>query len=148
MKSVAGTAGIIAIGGGLLTVNNPAGESFAGVISATTAGKFVKNGTGALSFTNSATGSTGFNGEFILNNGTLGIGNGNFAGGASNTSSITINGGNLSNTGTAGRTIPAPIPVSLNADFSADDSLFNTSAPGKSCSTVRPRSRIRIGRLP
>ena len=128
VKSIMGTAGTIAIGGGSLTVANPAGESYTSVISSTAAGKFIKNGTGALSLSG---GSTGFNGEFILNAGTLGVGGNNIFGNASNTSSVTINGGNLSNTATNGRTIPAPIPVALNADFSADDSLFSSAQPGQ-----------------
>jgi fibronectin-binding autotransporter adhesin len=128
VKSISGTAGTVAIGAATLTLDNPAGETYGGVISASTGGKVIKNGSGALSLSGS---STGFNGEFVMNNGTLGVGGSSIFGNASNTSSVTYNGGILSNTAGTGRTIPAPIPLAINANMTVDDSLFNSSAPGQ-----------------
>jgi autotransporter-associated beta strand protein len=121
VKSISGTGGTVAVGTATLTVANPAGETHAGVISASAGGKVVKNGSGAWSLSGS---STGFNGEFVMNAGTLGVGASNIFGNAANTSTVTINGGTLSNTGAGGRTIPNPIAVNLSGDFSVDDSLF------------------------
>lgn len=128
IKSISGTAGTFALGTHTLTVANPNGETYSSVLTASTGGKFVKNGTGALTLSGS---STGFNGEFVLNAGTLGVGGSNIFGNSSNTSKVTINGGVLSNTSGSGRTIASSITVNLSGDFGADDSLFNSSAPGQ-----------------
>jgi autotransporter-associated beta strand protein len=133
VKSISGTAGTVEIGTGILTLADPAGESLGGtgVITASAGGKVVKNGSGAWSISNN---SPGFNGEFEMNAGTLGIGAGSvFGNGADGTdaSTFTYNGGVLSNTGTGGRTQPAGVTVNLNADLVADDSLFNSSQPGQ-----------------
>jgi fibronectin-binding autotransporter adhesin len=131
VKSISGAAGTVAVGAATLTLDNPAGETYGGVISASTGGKVIKNGNGTLSLSGS---STGFNGEFVMNSGTLGVGASNiFGNGADGTdaSTFTYNGGVLSNTGTGGRTAPAGVTVNLNADLTADDSLFNSSAPGQ-----------------
>jgi autotransporter-associated beta strand protein len=128
VKSIAGTAGTFALGGNTLTVANPAGETYLSVISSTAAGKFVKNGTGALTLGGA---SSGFLGEFVINNGTIGVSNSSALGAGAAGSSVSINGGKLSNTGTSGRTIPATASVNLNGDFAVDDSLFFSSTPGQ-----------------
>src|SRR5262249_36321896 len=87
IKTVDGAGGTIALGTGTLTLATPAGETHAGVISASAGGKIIKNGSGAWSLTGS---STGFNGEFVMNAGTLGIGGSNIFGNAANTSTVTI----------------------------------------------------------
>ncbi len=127
IRTISGTAGTVAIGNATLTLNAPANETYSSVLTGTTSGKLIKNGTGSLALSGS---STGWNGEIVLNTGTLGIGGSNSLGGSSNTATFTINGGNLSNTGTGGRTVPAAITASLNADFSVDDSLFGPN-PGQ-----------------
>jgi fibronectin-binding autotransporter adhesin len=128
VKSVSGVGGTIAVGTGSLTIGDGAGSTFAGVISASTGGKVTKSGSGVWTLTGS---SVGFNGEFVMSAGTLGVGGSNIFGNAANTSKVTITGGILSNTNTTGRTIPAPIPVALNGDFTVDDSQFNSSTPGQ-----------------
>ncbi len=128
VKSISGAGGTVQVGGATLTINNPAGETYGGLFSSTASGVVIKNGSGAFTMNGS---SVGFNGEFVMNNGTLGVGNSNLFGNAASTSKVTINGGVFSNTGTGGKTIPSPIPVAINADFAADDSLFNSSTPGQ-----------------
>jgi fibronectin-binding autotransporter adhesin len=128
VKSISGGGGTVQVGGASLVINNPTGETYGGLISSTAAGTVTKNGSGAFTMNGA---SVGFNGEFVMNNGTLGVGNSSVFGNAASTSKVTINGGIFSNTGTGGKTIPAPIPVAINADFGADDSLFNSSAPGQ-----------------
>lgn len=125
VKSISGTAGTIAIGGGSLTVADPNGQSSASVLTSTAAGKFIKNGSGALTLTGS---STGFLGEFVLNSGTIGVGGANSLGSGAG-AQLTINGGNLSNNSTSARNVSANLSVNLNADFTVDDSLAAT--PGQ-----------------
>jgi fibronectin-binding autotransporter adhesin len=127
VKSIDGAAGTVAIGTGVLTIANPNGESHAGVVTGSSGGQLIKNGSGAWTLSGS---NTGWQGEFILNTGTIGVGSSNSFGNQG-TAKVTINGGNLSNTGTGGRSVNAAVPVALNADFSADDSLFNSSQPGQ-----------------
>lgn len=129
VKSIAGTAGTIALGtAGVLTVDNPNGETYTSVFTGTVGSQFIKNGNGALTLTGS---STGFSGEMVLNSGTLGIGGNNALGSNALGPQLTINGGKLSNNGTGGRSLSANLSVNLNADFIADDSLFNSSTPGQ-----------------
>jgi fibronectin-binding autotransporter adhesin len=133
VRGISGTAGTVAVGtAGSLTVSVPMSESYTygSVLTATAAGtgKVTKDGAGTWILSG---GSTGFNGEFVMNAGTLGVGGSNIFGNASNTSKVTYLGGTLSNNGTGGRTIPAPIPLAINANMTVDDSLFNTSAPGQ-----------------
>ena len=57
------------------------------------------------------------------------MGGANIWGNASNSSQVTINAGKLANTSSSGRTIPSPIPLNMNGDFTVDDSL--TATPGQ-----------------
>ncbi|PWU10020.1 MAG: hypothetical protein C5B50_26135 [Verrucomicrobia bacterium] len=126
VRSISGTAGTMACGGNTLTVNAPNGETYSSVISSTASGKFVKNGTGTLTLSGS---STGFAGELVLNNGTIGVGGANSLGASSSGSIVTLSGGKLSNTSASGRTIPSTASVNLSGDFTVDDSLF--TGPGQ-----------------
>ena len=71
------------------------------ILNVLSGGKIIKNGAGAITLSggsgnNNAT--TGFNGEFILNDGTLGFGTRNDARWSNTpTATLTINGGKLSN---------------------------------------------------
>lgn len=133
VRAISGTAGTVALGtSGNLTVNVPTSETYlyTSVLSATTGGtaKVTKDGAGAWTLSGT---STGFNGQFVIQNGTLGVGGNFIFGNSGNTSSVVYNGGVLSNNGTGGRTIPAPISLAINVDMTVDDSLFNSSTPGQ-----------------
>lgn len=125
IKSLAGNFGEVLINTSTLTLANPAGEINGNQMRASVGGKIVKNGTGAITFTGA---NNNFLGEFILNSGTIGIGN-NAALGSASGAKITINGGKLANDGAAVRSIPAAVPVALNGDFGIDASL--NGAPGQ-----------------
>jgi fibronectin-binding autotransporter adhesin len=127
VKSIEGTAGTVAVGTGNLTIADGAGLTYSSVFTGSAGGTITKNGSGTWVISGS---STGWQGEFILNNGTIGVGSANSFGNQG-TAKVTINGGNLSNTGTGGRSINAVVSAALNGDFSVDDSLFNTSANGQ-----------------
>src|SRR4029079_6613238 len=100
------------------------------VLNVPNGGKIVKNGAGAITLSggsgnNNAT--TGFNGEFVLNSGTLGFGTGTMLGGGNTpTATLTINGGKLSNIDATTKNFNAATIVNLSGDFTVDDSLFAT----------------------
>jgi fibronectin-binding autotransporter adhesin len=100
-----------------LTLQDPAGETIAGIIAG--GGTLVKNGAGAVTI-------SGNNGSynFVLNAGTVGVGHDNAFG-----SSLTINGGTLANTAANARIISGAVAVAINGDFAVDNSLNAT--PGK-----------------
>ena len=124
VKAVSGTAGTVSVGAAQLTLDNPSGQSYSSVFSGT--GKVIKNGAGAQSLSGS---STGWTGEWVINNGTIGVGGANIFGSTGGT--LTISGGKLANTSGTGRTIPAPVSVNITADFTVDDSLFTSAANGQ-----------------
>lgn len=125
VKSISGTAGTIALGTKKLTLSNPNGESYSSVLTGTAGAQLIKNGSGAISLSGS---STGFSGEVVLNNGTLGIGAANALGSNAAGPALQINGGKISNTGSGGRNMSANLKVNINADFTADDSLAGGNA--------------------
>jgi autotransporter-associated beta strand protein len=125
VKSISGTAGTIALGTKKLTLANPAGESSASVLTGTAGSQLVKNGSGALTLTG---GSSGFSGEIVLNNGTLGIGGVNSLGSNAAGPTLQINGAKISNNSGTGRSMSANLKVNVNADFIADDSLAGGNA--------------------
>jgi fibronectin-binding autotransporter adhesin len=116
VKSLSGSLGSIDLGSRTLTLNNPAGEVCGTPISASAGGKLVKNGAGAITLSGS---SPNFLGEFVLNDGTVGLGNNNALGNAAG-AIITINGGAFSPLQND-VTIAAAVPANLNADFSVND---------------------------
>jgi autotransporter-associated beta strand protein len=128
IKGLTGTSttSAVAVGTATLTLDNPTGQSNASPITGST-GKVIKNGTGAQTFTGN---SSAFTGEFILNDGTLGVGQANAFG----STKLTINGGKLANNATTGRTMLVPLDIA--GSFGIDDSLianpgqvsFNTGA--------------------
>lgn len=126
VKSISGTGGTIALGAaGKLTLDAPAGETAQQVLTGTAGSQLIKNGSGAVSLTGS---STGFAGEILLNNGTIGIGGANSLGSNTANPTFQINGGKISNTGSAGRNMSANLKVNVNANFTADDSLAGGTA--------------------
>jgi autotransporter-associated beta strand protein len=93
-----------------------------------------KNGSGTLILPSD---NSSLGGEFILNSGTVGVGNANAFGVSPGSSKLTINGGNLTNSITATPTIvnlSANLTTNINGNFSVDNSLsgslisFNTSS--------------------
>jgi autotransporter-associated beta strand protein len=113
VKSVSGAAAssTIGLGVGTLTLDNPASESFAGVISGS--GSLVKNGSGTWTFTSSGLNSGTW--TTTINAGTLGVARSS-SGTISFLGNITINGGALSNnvSGTTGDWIADTATVTLN----------------------------------
>jgi autotransporter-associated beta strand protein len=132
VKSIAGaTAGTIALGvGSILTLNDPNGETAAQTLNVPSTGKIIKNGSGALTLAGGASNnnaSTGFNGEFVLNSGTLGIGTSTMLGGNNTpTATFTINGGRLSNTDASDKNFNSALITNLNGDFQVGTNLFAT----------------------
>ncbi len=126
VKSVSGTAGTIAVGVKTLTLDNPNGESFTSVFTGTAGGQVIKNGAGLLTLSG---GSSGFSGEFVVNNGTIGVGGTGVFGSNAAGPQLTMNGGTLSNTAATGRTMSANLSVNISGDFAVDDSQFAT--PGQ-----------------
>jgi fibronectin-binding autotransporter adhesin len=127
----ASAAGVVSIGStGTLTLDNPAGETSAATLNVAFGGKIVKNGTGALTLSGGSgnnNAATGFRGEFILNDGTLGFGTGTMLGGSLTPSAtLTINGGNLSNPNAGNVNMNAALNTNLSGNFSVDDSLNAT----------------------
>lgn len=134
VKSISGTGGTITLGAAsTLTLDNPAGETATQTLNVPTGGKIVKNGTGAITLSGGAgnnNATTGFRGEFVLNDGTLGFGTGTMLGGSNTpTATLTINGGNLSNPNAGNVNMNAALITNLDGDFSADNSLL--AAPGQ-----------------
>lgn len=119
VKSIEGSGTIYAGGFGTdssisLTIQNPSGEIFSGDIYGR---KFVKNGSGTITFT----GGNNLN-EFVLNSGTVGVGSDAMFGRA-----LTINGGTLANNSSTVRHFASGGgTANINADFSVDDSLSTT----------------------
>ncbi len=98
-----GGGGVVRVGFGTLTLDVPTGASYThnGTLSTSyniqddTHGKVIKNGNGENDFTQI---DSGFEGEFILNQGTVGVGNNQIFGSSSNINArLTINGGTLKN---------------------------------------------------
>ena len=101
-----------------------AAQTISGVISGT--GGVNQNGSGTLTLTGANT----TTGTFTLNAGTVGVGN-SAAFGSVSPAAVVINGGRLGNNSGTGRTIAAPVALSINADFTVDDSKFTTAANGQ-----------------
>jgi fibronectin-binding autotransporter adhesin len=99
-----GSAGTIAIGANTLTIVDQTGDSntYTGLYTSSAGGKIVKNGDGTLILNNFPAGFTG--GEFIVNSGTVGIGQNNVFGTNGNGSKLTINPNNLATGPTLKRT--------------------------------------------
>jgi autotransporter-associated beta strand protein len=117
--SAAASAALIALGANTLTLASPAGESYVGQLTASSGGKIVKNGTGLLTLSGV---NAAFLGEFVLNDGTVGIAN-QSAFGTSAGAQLTLNGGKLSNTSASGRTFSANLQVNLGASPMYDNSI-------------------------
>jgi autotransporter-associated beta strand protein len=121
VRSIAGTAGTIALGTRTLTIDNPNGETYSSAISGVGGGKLVKNGSGKLTLTLS---SGTYDGGATINAGTLGVG----ATVTFGTGPLTLNNTvTLANPTSNGRG-PTPSTVNLNGDLTFDDSL--TATPG------------------
>lgn len=97
-----------------------------------------KSGTGTLILTGT---NTSFAGEFILNSGTVGVGNNSAFGATAGNSKLTINGGNLSDNSATARTVSANLQVFLDGDFSADASLANGLINFAGVTTIRNSNR-------
>ncbi len=142
VKSISGTGGAFACGARTLTINAPNGETYSSVFTASAGGKVIKNGAGMLTLSGN---STGFGGEFIVNDGMIGYGSSGALGASATAGIITLNGGKLSNTGTSGRSVAATVSVNLVGDFTVDDSLFGPN-PGQilfnGTSTIKNANRI------
>jgi autotransporter-associated beta strand protein len=148
VKSISGTAGTISLSAtSTLTLGDPAGETAAQTLNVPSGGKIIKNGTDALTLSGGPTNNTagGFNGEFILNSGTLGVGTPTMLGGNNTpTATLTINGGKLSNPDSIDKNLNAALIVNLSGDFTVDQSLSAT--PGVirfngSTATIRNSNR-------
>jgi autotransporter-associated beta strand protein len=152
VKSISGTAGKIALAAtSVLTLANPAGETAAQTLNVKAGGKIIKNGNGTLTLSGGAQNNddqTGFNGEFILNSGILGVGTSTMLGGGNTpTATLTINGGKLCNpddTSADPKNFNAALIVNLSGDFTVDQSLNAT--PGVirfngSTATIRNSNR-------
>jgi autotransporter-associated beta strand protein len=121
VRSIAGTAGTIALGTRTLTIDNPNGETYSSSITGTGGGKLVKNGSGKLTLSLS---NGGYDGGATINAGTLGVG----ATVTFGTGPLTLNNTvTLANPTSNGRG-PTPSIVNLNGDLTFDDSL--TATPG------------------
>ena len=103
LHGLTGGSGVVRVGFGTLTLDVPTGASYThnGTLSTSyniqddTHGKVIKNGNGENDFTQI---DSGFEGEFILNQGTVGVGNNQIFGSSSNINArLTINGGTLKN---------------------------------------------------
>ncbi len=123
VKSVSGTAGTVAVGVKTLTLDNPNGESYTSVFTGTAGGQVIKNGAGLLTLSG---GSSGFSGEFVVNNGTIGVGGTGVFGSNAAGPQLTMNGGTLSNNSATGRSMSSNLSVNLNGNFTVDDSQFAT----------------------
>ena len=90
-----GTTGTIAIGSQTLTINDQAGDTntYTSLYTTSAGGKIIKNGDGTLILNNFPNGFVG--GEFIVNSGTIGVGQNNIFGTFGNASKLTINPNNL-----------------------------------------------------
>jgi fibronectin-binding autotransporter adhesin len=118
-------AGTVVLGIRKLTIDSSASGTFNGNFSSGAGdGQVVKNGTGKITLTNGGL----FNGEFILNSGTVGVGNDN-AFGNSSTSTLTITGGKLANNATTSRTL-AVRKVNIFGNFTVDGPESGLSNPG------------------
>ncbi|MEX0643416.1 MAG: autotransporter-associated beta strand repeat-containing protein [Pirellulales bacterium] len=84
--------------------------------------QLIKNGNGTVALGNAN--NTGFLGEFVLNTGTLGLGdNANCLGNTLGSSTFTINGGSISNGTGANRLLAANLTTNLDGNFSVNKSL-------------------------
>ena len=85
----------------------------------------IKNGAGLLTLSG---GSGGFSGEFVVNNGKIGVGGTGVFGSNAAGPQLTMNGGTLSNTASGGRTMSTNLAVNIGGNFTVDDSLITTGA--------------------
>ena len=128
----------LVLGLSTLTLNVPTGESYTynGYVNADydifsdVHGTIIKNGNGEMDF-NRNNGTSGFDGEFVINAGTIGIGDNQvFGATASATARLTINGGTLKDT-IVGTSLNTTVKdVRIGGDFSFEinggsDTQFN-----------------------
>lgn len=114
VKSVgnrSGTGGSIPLGAGTLTINDPAGESYAGGITGSSGSKIIKKGSGVWTLTGSQ---SAWDAE--IQDGTWGIAGVNGLG----ANTVTIKGGKLASNGTTGRLVRAAT-VSLEGNAALGD---------------------------
>jgi autotransporter-associated beta strand protein len=124
IRGVTGGSGRIKTGLGTLTIDVPYGETYVsgGTMrtdyqDATNHGKIVKTGAGRQDF-NQANGN--FNGDFVIQNGTLGVGTANVFGvSGSTTNRLILNGGTLMNVGNSSVTISVK-RVEFGGSFTVD----------------------------
>ena len=103
------------LSGRTLTVTNSLANSTGETMS--------KDGSGTVIL---AAANNGMAGTFVLNSGTLGVGNNSAFGVTTLSSTLTINGGKLTNSTAVIKNVSAGVQVNLNADFTVDDSIDGT----------------------
>lgn len=127
VKSISGSSGTLALGSKTLTLNNPAGETFAAAITGTGGGRIIKNGTGKLTL--SPTSAT-YDGGLIINGGALGVG----SAAAFGTGTLTIN-SNITLDSVTSTPLAFTNPVTLGGNVQFDDYTFGTTAGAISWTT-------------
>ncbi|MGZ5530067.1 MAG: beta strand repeat-containing protein, partial [Limisphaerales bacterium] len=111
LKTISGSGGTVELNGATVTINNPAGEIFgANTQSTISGGNFVKNGSGAITF---SIGTGSWNGGVTVNNGTLNVGTANSLG----TGKLTMAGGKLASSSTGGRSYTVPVDITADSTF-------------------------------
>lgn len=122
-----GDAPTIAIGANELTIEDQAGDLFTygGLYTSSAGGKIIKNGDGTLILNNFPGGFSG--GEFVINNGVVGINQNNVFGTNANGSKLTLNGGTIrKGSGNAGSNVGVlnvDITNSFTVEFTAANDL-------------------------
>jgi autotransporter-associated beta strand protein len=119
VKSISGggTGSRIDIGTGTLILDDLAGEvsAYQSQLFASTTGKIVKNGGGQI---NLAASNSGWDGEFVLNSGLLGIGTNNVLGTTTGAARLTLAGGTLTFFNAGSRSLQTP-NVDITGSFTA-----------------------------
>jgi autotransporter-associated beta strand protein len=119
VKSISGggSGSRIDIGSGTLILDDLAGETSAyqSQLFATGSGKIIKNGGGQI---NLAASNAAWDGEFVLNDGLLGIGTNNVLGTTTGAARLTLNGGTLTFFNAGSRSLQTP-NVDITASFTA-----------------------------
>ena len=128
IRGITGGGGQFKIGLGTLTISVPASESYSytgtlrtDYVDSNTHGVVIKTGPGEQDWVSA---NSGFNGDFIVQDGTVGIGSNQLFGNASTTARLIINGGEMKNISGGSMTMPIN-KIEIGGDFTYD--LVNSS---------------------